>query len=151
MRGFTYGERAGQHRSAGTDLRTAGLPLNVHRRLVFPQPNVTRVAQEVVGRPGRKGDLGDQLWLDPMDPREDERRSEACLAGRQHVGCGALRASGSRRRRTSASTVPSKKLDRGVRLWAHCRFGLSLCSSYPQSARQKIDCAAVPNYLQIAR
>jgi hypothetical protein len=36
-------------------------------RLVFPQPNVDRVAKQPVRRPGQIGDLGDMLWLDPTD------------------------------------------------------------------------------------
>ena len=45
--------------------------------LVLAQPDVDRVTQKVVRRPGQIGDLGDKLWLDPMDARKNERRSEA--------------------------------------------------------------------------
>jgi hypothetical protein len=36
-------------------------------RLVLPQPDVNRVPQQIVGRPGQKGDLSDKLRFDPMD------------------------------------------------------------------------------------
>jgi hypothetical protein len=36
-------------------------------RLVLAKPDVNRVSQEVVGRPGQIGDLGDKLQLDPMN------------------------------------------------------------------------------------
>jgi hypothetical protein len=42
------------------------------RRLVFPQPDVNRVSQEVVGRPSQIGDLSDKLRLDPVDAGEQE-------------------------------------------------------------------------------
>jgi hypothetical protein len=46
-------------------------------RLILPQPHIDRVPQEVVGGPGQIGDLSDQLRLDPMDSRKDERGAEA--------------------------------------------------------------------------
>jgi hypothetical protein len=52
------------------------------RRLVFPQPDINGVSQEVVRRPGQIGDLRDKLWLDPMHARQDERRSEPGCARR---------------------------------------------------------------------
>ena len=45
--------------------------------LVVVEADVNRVPKQTVSRPGQKGDLGDQLRLDPVDAREDERRSEA--------------------------------------------------------------------------
>ena len=44
------------------------------------QPDIDRVAQEVVGRPGQIGDLDDKLRLDPVHARKNERRAEARLA-----------------------------------------------------------------------
>jgi hypothetical protein len=44
-----------------------GFPSDIHRRLVFSQPDVNRAPQEVVSRPGQIGDLDDKLW------REDSR------------------------------------------------------------------------------
>ena len=52
------------------------------RRLVLSQPDVNRMAQKVIGRPSQIGDLRDELWLDPVGAREDERRAEACAARR---------------------------------------------------------------------
>ena len=56
---------------AGTALTApgfcVGLPPNIIGRLVLAQADVNRVSQEVVGRPGQIGDLGDKLRLDPMD------------------------------------------------------------------------------------
>jgi hypothetical protein len=43
------------------------------------------MAQEVVGRPGQIGDLGDQLRLDPMNAGQNKRRAETGLARRQYV------------------------------------------------------------------
>jgi hypothetical protein len=45
-------------------------------RLVFPQPDVNRVAQQIVGRPGQIGNLGDELRFDPMDAGQNKRRAE---------------------------------------------------------------------------
>ena len=83
------------------------LTLSPHlvRGLVLPQPDVNRVAKEIVGRPGQIGDLGDKLRLDPVDAGENERRSEARLSRRQDVSGGFVRASGSSRRRRSARTL----------------------------------------------
>ena len=36
-------------------------------RLVLAKPDVSRVSQEVVGRPGQIGDLGDKLQQDPAE------------------------------------------------------------------------------------
>jgi hypothetical protein len=57
------------------------------RGLVIAQAHVDRVAQEIVGRPSQIGDLGDQLWLDPMNARKNKRRAETSLAWRQRP-CG---------------------------------------------------------------
>jgi hypothetical protein len=37
---------------------------DIRRRLVLAQPDVNRMSQEVVGRPGQVCDLGNKLWLD---------------------------------------------------------------------------------------
>jgi hypothetical protein len=44
------------------------LPLapNLIGRLVFAQPDINRVSQEVVGRPSQIGDLGDNLFGLPI-------------------------------------------------------------------------------------
>jgi hypothetical protein len=60
-------------------------PPNVHRTLVLPQPDINCVPQEVVGRPGQIGDLGDKLWLDSMNARQDKRRPKARAARRPHT------------------------------------------------------------------
>jgi hypothetical protein len=74
-------------------------------RLVPAEPDIDRVSQEVVGRPGQIGDLRDELRLDPWtrestsgDPKRVERGG-GTLRGE------VLRASGSKRRRRSASTL----------------------------------------------
>jgi hypothetical protein len=54
-------------------------------RLVFPEPDVNRMAQEAVGRPGQKSDLGNKVRLDPMYSRKNKRRSEARRAWRWDV------------------------------------------------------------------
>jgi hypothetical protein len=78
--------------------RSRGFPPHLIGRLVLPEADIDRVSQEVVGPPGQVGDLGDQLRLDPVHSREDQRRSEA-------RGGEALRPSGSRRRLKSARTL----------------------------------------------
>ena len=50
---------------------------DIRRQLVLPEAGVNRVPQEAIGRPGQIGDLGDNLRLDPVHSRKDERRSEA--------------------------------------------------------------------------
>jgi hypothetical protein len=59
-------------RNAGSSDECKQLPLarppNLLGWLVFPQADVNRVSQEIVGRPGQIGDLGDKLGLDAMDP-----------------------------------------------------------------------------------
>jgi hypothetical protein len=80
-------------------------PSNLHRPIVRPQPNIDRLTQQVVSRPGQIGDLGDKLGLDPMDAGERTRGDPK----RVERGGGALngefgRANGSRRRRRSLST-----------------------------------------------
>jgi hypothetical protein len=70
--------------------------------LVLPQPDVNRVPQEVVSRPGQIGDLSDELRLNPMHARKNERGAKAGLRRRQD---GQRRLNGSRRLRRSASTL----------------------------------------------
>jgi hypothetical protein len=50
-------------------------------QLVLPQPSVNCVPQEVVGRPGQKGDLEDKLRLDPVEAREDSGEPNRVLRG----------------------------------------------------------------------
>jgi hypothetical protein len=61
-------------------------------RLVFPQPDVNRVPQEAVGRPGQIGDLDDQLRLERSQSRTGGpvrqgslQRSFECKEGRGRV------------------------------------------------------------------
>jgi hypothetical protein len=61
------------------------LPPYLIGRLVLAETDVNRVAQEVVGRPCQKGDLGDKFRLDPMNARQHKRRAETSPAWRQHV------------------------------------------------------------------
>jgi hypothetical protein len=51
-------------------------------RLILAKPNIDRMTQEVVGRPGQIGDLPDELWLDPMDAGKNERRSPGGISTR---------------------------------------------------------------------
>jgi hypothetical protein len=69
----------------GTVSNSRGFPPNVRRAFVLAKPNIDRVPQEAIGRPGQIGDLGDKLRLDPVHPRKNERRAEARAAG--GVGC----------------------------------------------------------------
>jgi hypothetical protein len=39
--------------------------------LVFSQPDIDRLAQQVIGRPGQKGGLLYELRLDPMSARQN--------------------------------------------------------------------------------
>jgi hypothetical protein len=61
----------------------ASLSSNMLRGLVFPQPDIDRVPQELVGRPGQVGDLRNKLRLDPMNARKNDRRAEARAAARR--------------------------------------------------------------------
>jgi len=49
---------------------------NLPGGLVFPEALIDHLSEQAVLRPRQKLDLDDKLWSDPMDPREDERRSE---------------------------------------------------------------------------
>ena len=49
----------------------------VAKEFVLAKSDVNRVSQQVVGRPGQIGDLGDKLRLDPMHAREHKRRAKA--------------------------------------------------------------------------
>jgi hypothetical protein len=49
------------------------LPRVLGRPACPPVPDIDGVTQEVVGRPGKTGDLRDKLRVDPMDSREHER------------------------------------------------------------------------------
>jgi hypothetical protein len=44
---------------------------------VLSQPDIDRLTQQVVSRPGQIGDLGHKLRLDPMNAGQNEGRSEA--------------------------------------------------------------------------
>jgi hypothetical protein len=52
---------------------------NLRCGLVGPEPNLNRLSQEPVVRPGQIGDLPDELRLDPMGAGQNERRAEARL------------------------------------------------------------------------
>ena len=56
-------------------------PSNLSRRLVESEVEVNRLPQEPVFGPSQISDLGNELRLDPMHSRKNERRSEAGLAG----------------------------------------------------------------------
>ena len=43
------------------------------RRLIFAEADIDRMSQEAVGRPGQISDLGNDLRLDPMNARQNER------------------------------------------------------------------------------
>ena len=56
-------------------------PPDLRRRLVLPQPDVNRVSQQVVGRPGQIGYLGHKLRLDPgRGTRQAASRTGSCGA-----------------------------------------------------------------------
>jgi hypothetical protein len=65
--------------SASALLSPCDFSPHLRRRLVLAQPDVNRVPQEVVSRPGQIGDLGDQLRLGPVDYRD-----AAPFTGRAH-------------------------------------------------------------------
>ena len=52
-------------------------PPHLVGRLILPQPDIDRLPHQVVGRPGEIGDLGHELWFDPVNTGQDERRPEA--------------------------------------------------------------------------
>ena len=81
------GARPASERQENPGPLAPGLALAPHLggRLVFPQPDIDRVAKQTVPRPGKIGDLGDKLRLDPVHPRQHERRSEPRLARRRHI------------------------------------------------------------------
>jgi hypothetical protein len=54
-----------------TKRRVVSLPPHLIGRLILAQPDIDRVPEQIVRRPSQIGDLGDELWLDPMDKRED--------------------------------------------------------------------------------
>jgi hypothetical protein len=66
--------------------RSRGFPSHLIDRLVLPEADVKRVAQEVVGRPRQIGDLGDQLWLDPMHAKT-ERAYRQGIKPLSRFGC----------------------------------------------------------------
>ena len=45
-------------------------------RFVLAQPDIDRLPQEIVGGPGEKGGLDDELRVDPMHVRQQERRAK---------------------------------------------------------------------------
>jgi hypothetical protein len=55
------------------------------RRLVFAQPFIDDLAQQIVFGPGEKFDFGDKLGPHPMHAAENQRRTEASRARRRHV------------------------------------------------------------------
>jgi hypothetical protein len=71
--------------SIGSLSNARRFPPNVHRTLVLPQPDINCVPQEVVGRPGQIGGLGDKVWLDSMNARQSKRRPKARAARRPHT------------------------------------------------------------------
>jgi hypothetical protein len=69
-------QREGSHAANEALSGARGFPSDICRRLVLAKPDINRMSQEVVRRPGQIGDLGDELRLDPMDAGEHERRAE---------------------------------------------------------------------------
>jgi hypothetical protein len=64
------GGQSGEIISFGGELKKPeSLAPHLIGRLVLAQSDVNRVPQKVVGGPGQIGDLGDELWLDPMNAR----------------------------------------------------------------------------------
>jgi hypothetical protein len=80
-------------------------PPHLVGRFVLAEPDINRVSQEIVGRPGQMGDLGDKLRLDPMDAKRTSGDPKRVERGGGTLKGELLRANGSRRRRRSASTL----------------------------------------------
>ena len=53
--------------------------------LVFAQPLVDDLAQQVVVGPGQVFDFGDKIGPHPMHAAQNERRAEPAVARRRHV------------------------------------------------------------------
>jgi len=72
-----------------------GFPPDLRRWLVRAEADVNRVTQEVVGRPGQIGDLGDELRLDPMNAGRTSGEPKRVLRGGGRLRGDVLRAKGS--------------------------------------------------------
>ena len=85
----------GKRRSAPS-WRAPGLgrqwPRDLARRLVLAQALIHDLAQKPLVGPGQERDFGDKLGADPMDTRQDQRRTETAGAGRRNIKRHALAA-----------------------------------------------------------
>jgi hypothetical protein len=65
--------------------RSRGFPPDLLRGLVLTKADVNCLPQQIVSGPRQILDLGDKLWLDPVDARHDEGRAKARAARRRDV------------------------------------------------------------------
>ena len=73
-------------------------------RLVFPEPDIDRLWQQVVGGPGQIGNFGNKFWLDPVDADRTSGEPKRVERGGGTLKSDFGRANGSRRRRRFLST-----------------------------------------------